>query len=184
MVLVSGGTFLMGSDAFYPEERPAHRVSVPRFWIDRYPVTNEEFRVRARHRLCHRGGAATRPEGLPRCRPGAHGAGVTRLCANCWSRRFAQYWLWWSYVPGASWLRPAGPGSSIQGLARHPAVHIAYDDAEAYAAWAGKALPTEAEWEFAARGGLEGATFTWGDEFSPDGQMMANTCRIKPGASS
>jgi formylglycine-generating enzyme required for sulfatase activity len=85
------------------------------------------------------------------------------------------YRNWWSYVPGASWSRPYGPGSSLAGRERHPVTQISFEDAEAYAAWTGKALPTEAEWEFAARGGLDGATYAWGDEFAPKGRMMANT---------
>ena len=82
---------------------------------------------------------------------------------------------WWEYVPGAYWKRPAGPGSTINGRDRHPVVQVAYEDAEAYATWAGKELPTEAEWEYAARGGLDGAVFAWGDEHFPDGKPMANT---------
>src|SRR5205085_4219909 len=85
------------------------------------------------------------------------------------------YQQWWQYVPGADWRHPDGPDSSLNGKWNHPVVHVAYEDAAAYAAWAGKALPTEAEWEFAARGGLEGAVFIWGDEFAPEGRMMANT---------
>ena len=85
------------------------------------------------------------------------------------------YRNWWSYVPGASWLHPEGPGSDTNGRDRHPVTHVAWEDVEAYAAWAGKELPTEAEWEYAARGGLEGKVFTWGDEFKPRGRMMANT---------
>jgi formylglycine-generating enzyme required for sulfatase activity len=89
--------------------------------------------------------------------------------------RLDDYRSWWQYVPGASWRRPGGPGTTINGRDRHPAVHVAYEDAEAYAAWAGKALPTEEEWEYAARGGLHGKAFAWGDEHFPDGKPAANT---------
>src|SRR5690606_4128528 len=83
--------------------------------------------------------------------------------------------VWWAYVPAASWRHPRGPGSDLVGREDHPVVHVAYEDALAYAAWAGKSLPTEEEWEFAARGGIESAVYVWGNEFSPDGRMMANT---------
>jgi sulfatase modifying factor 1 len=85
------------------------------------------------------------------------------------------HYNWWGYVPGANWRHPEGPVSSLKGRAQHPVVHVAYEDAEAYAKWAGKELPTEAEWEFAARGGLDAAEFTWGNEFTPSGKLMANT---------
>ncbi|HKE97635.1 MAG TPA: formylglycine-generating enzyme family protein [Actinomycetes bacterium] len=176
MVLVRGGTFLMGSDAFYPEERPVHPVTVDGFWMDEHPVTNAEFRrfVRATGHVT----AAERPPD-PAQYPGADpallvpGSLVFRRTRGPVDLR--DWRNWWAWVPGADWRHPEGPGSTLHGRERHPVVHVALEDAEAYAAWAGKALPTEAEWEFAARGGLEGAVFTWGDEFAPKGRMMANT---------
>jgi formylglycine-generating enzyme len=176
MVWAPGGTFLMGSNDFYPEERPAHRVTVDGFWMDEHPVTNAEFRRFVKHT-----GYVTVAERAP---DPAHYPGVDPALLAPGSLVFrrpphrvelADFRAWWAYVPGACWKRPAGPGSTLSGRDRHPVVHIAYEDAEAYARWAGKALPTEAEWEFAARGGMEGAIYVWGDEFAPRGRMMANT---------
>jgi formylglycine-generating enzyme required for sulfatase activity len=175
-VWIPGGTFLMGSDEFYPEERPVHRVTVDGFWMDRYPVTVAEF-----HRFVEATGyvsVAERPPD-PADYPGADpslvvpGSLVFRRPPHRVSLR--DYHNWWAYVPGACWHRPEGPGSTVGGRERHPVTHVACEDVEAYAAWAGKALPTEAEWEFAARGGLESAAFVWGNEFAPGGRMMANT---------
>ena len=176
MVWVPGGTFLMGSNDFYPEERPVRRVTVGGFWMDAHSVTNAEFR-----RFVKATGYRTLAERAP---DPTHYPGVdpARLVVGSLVFRrppqrvgLADFRAWWAYVPGACWHRPAGPGSTLSGRDRHPVVHIAYEDAEAYARWAGKALPTEAEWEFAARGGLEGAAFVWGDEFAPRGRMMATT---------
>jgi formylglycine-generating enzyme len=176
MVWVPGGAFLMGSNDFYPEEAPAHTVTVDGFWLDQFQVTNAQFR-----RFVEATGYVTvaerpldpalYPDALPELlQPGGlvfhQPPGPVDL---------NNYANWWAYVPGAQWRRPRGPKSSLAGLAQHPVVQLAYEDALAYATWAGKRLPTEAEWERAARGGLEGAVYTWGDEFAPGGQLMANT---------
>jgi formylglycine-generating enzyme required for sulfatase activity len=176
MLEIPGGTFLMGSNDFYREERPVHRVTVDGFIMDAHPVTVAEFQ-----RFVQATGYRTVAERAPD--PGAYpGVSPSLLVpGSLVFRRPAQrvtlrdFRQWWAYVPGACWRYPEGPSSTIAGREPHPVTHIAYEDAEAYAAWAGKALPTEAEWEFAARGGLEGATFTWGDEFAPGGKLMANT---------
>jgi len=176
MVWIPGGTFLMGSDRHYPEERPAHRVSVDGFWMDAHAVTNDEFA-----RFVAATGYVTLAERTPDPAdyPGAKpellvpGSAVFRKPAHRVDLR--DPYQWWAYVPGANWRHPFGPDSSIEGLGDHPVVHVAYEDALAYARWAGKDLPTEAEWEFAARGGLDGATYAWGDEFLPGGRFMANT---------
>jgi formylglycine-generating enzyme len=176
MVWIAGGTFRMGSEDFYPEERPVHSVSVEGFWIDPCPVTAAEFR-----RFVRDTGYTTVAERPldPADYPGADpallvpGSLVFRKTKGPVDLR--DYRNWWAYVPGASWKRPGGPGTTINGRDRHPVVHVAFEDAEAYAAWAGKELPTEAEWEFAARGGLDGAAFAWGDEHMPNGRPLANT---------
>jgi formylglycine-generating enzyme required for sulfatase activity len=176
MVWIPGGTFLMGSDHHYPEEAPAHEVTVGGFWMDKYAVTNAQFSrfVEAtRHiTLAERAPSA---EDYPGARPELLVPASVVFHRPAFRVDLSNPYNWWSYVPGASWRRPQGPGSSLKGLAKHPVVHVAYEDAEAYSRWVGKDLPTEAEWEFASRGGLSGAEFVWGDEFEPNGQVMANT---------
>jgi len=176
MAWVPGGTFLMGSNDFYPEERPVHTVAVDGFWMDEHPVTAWDFRrfVRATGYVT----VAERPPDpadFPDADPDilVPGSLVFRKTPGPVDTRDVRNW--WDYVPGACWRRPAGRGSTINGRDRHPVVHVAYEDVRAYATWVGKDLPTEAEWEFAARGGLDGAVYAWGDEFSPGGQSMANT---------
>ena len=175
-VWVPGGVFLMGSDDFYPEEAPVHRVYVDGFWMDQYLVTNAEFRrfVKATGYVTV---AERRPNAgdYPNADPALLVPGSLVFHATRGPVDLNDYHNWWAYVPGASWRRPEGPHSTLHGRERHPVVHVAYEDAMAYAAWAGKELPAEAEWEYAARGGLESAIFTWGNDFAPKGRMMANT---------
>ena len=176
MAWIPGGSFLMGSDDWYPEERPVHPVSLDPFWMDEHQVTVAEFRrfVKATDyvTMAERPlDPAMYPDALPSLLvPGSLVFQRTRGPVP-----LNDYRNWWAYVPGASWRHPEGPGSTLDGRDRHPITHVAFEDAEAYATWAGKGLPTEAEWEFAARGGLEGATYPWGNEFAPKGRMMANT---------
>jgi len=166
----------MGSDHHYPEESPAQLVTVGDFWIDRAPVTNKQFR-----KFVNATGYVTMAERTPNAEdyPGALPhmlkAGSLVFAPPKGPVDLRDWSQWWNFKFGANWRRPSGPRSSISGLDGHPVVHIAYRDAEAYAQWAGKDLPTEAEWEFAARGGLDGAEFAWGDEFTPGGKHMANT---------
>ena len=177
MVWIPGGTFRMGSDKHYAEEAPVHRVTVDAFWIDRTPVTNRQFRefVRATGHLTF---AEIAPDAkdYPGALPQMLKAGSLVFSPPRHPVDDMRDWSqWWTFKFGANWRRPYGPRSSLAGLNDHPVVHVAYSDALAYAKWAGKDVPTEAEWEFAARGGLDGAEFGWGDEFTPGGKQMANT---------
>jgi formylglycine-generating enzyme required for sulfatase activity len=176
MIWIPGGSFLMGSNEFYREERPVRRETVPGFWIDRYPVTNADFRkfigATGYVTTCER---PPDPAMYPDADPAllVPGSSVFRKPRGPVDLRDNR--AWWEYVPGADWQHPQGPGSSIDGRDDHPVVHVSYEDACAYAAWAKKELPIESEWEFAARGGLDGATYAWGEAVAPHGRAMANT---------
>ncbi len=175
MVWIAGGTFRMGSDHHYPEEAPSHRVSVDGFWIDRTPVTNRQFKafVKATGYVTT---AQTPPD--PKDYPGALPemiyAGSLVFAPPRRVTNLKDWSQWWTFMKGADWRHPYGPKSSINTLDSHPVVHVSFADAQAYAEWAGKELPTEAEWEFAARGGLDGEEFAWGNVLAPGGKHMAN----------
>lgn len=167
MVLIEGGEFSMGSERFYPEERPVRRARVESFWIDEVPVTNAAFRAFV--------GETGYVSVAERPAPGVAARGSNVFTAPTSPVNLADPSQWWQSRPGACWRCPSGAGSDLAGLDDHPVVHIAFADALAYAAWAGKQLPSEAQWEYAARGGLDGVEYAWGNALAPDGLMLANT---------
>ncbi len=177
MQLVPAGTFTMGSESFYPEERPLRRVAVDAFWIDTFPVTNRAFAAFVRETgYVTAAEIAPDPADYPGMSPELAQPGSLVFNKTAGPVPLEDYHNWWSFTLGADWRHPLGPDSDLETLDLwdHPVVHIAWGDADAYARWAGKELPSEAEHEYAARGGLEGAEFAWGDTLAPQGRMMAN----------
>lgn len=189
MVWVPGGTFVMGGvgPLARPDELPRHRVHVTGFFIDKTEVTNEQFAA-----FVEATGYVTTaerptawdefkkqlPPGTPRPPDAFLAPGSLRFTPPGEPVPPSDFRAWWRFEPGVNWRQPngpGGPGSSIKGKADHPVVHVSWHDAQAYAKWAGKQLPTEAQWEYAARGGLDQQPFAWGEDYLPDGQHMANT---------
>jgi len=177
MVWIREGEFWMGSEeAKFSDARPIHRVRLNGFWIDRTEVTNERYArfVKTTHYVTT-AEQKPKPEDFPRAPAEKLVAGSIVFTPPSRPVSLSDPYAWWRYVPGANWQHPEGPDSTIQGREKHPVVHIGYDDSVAYCRWEGKRLPTEAEFEYAARGGLDRKRYSWGDEFMPRGRHMANT---------
>ena len=175
MVWIPGGTFRMGSEKHYPEERPVHRVTVDGFWMDRYPVTNERFaRFVEETRHVTFAEIPPRAEDYPGALPEMLYAGSLVFIKPGGPVDLRHIGNWWHFLKDANWRQPQGPKSSLEGRDRHPVVHVAFSDALAFALWEGKELPTEAEWEFASRGGLDRTDYPWGNDLFPGGKAMAN----------
>ncbi|MEW5684025.1 MAG: formylglycine-generating enzyme family protein [Pseudomonadota bacterium] len=170
-----GGRFLMGSDVHYPEEAPSRWAEAPPFWIDATPVTNTQF-ARFVAETGHVTSAEIAPtrQQYPDADPANLVAGSTLFSPPTGPVDLSDPGQWWTYAPGVTWRTPQDDGLGWRDLPHHPVVHVSYADAQAYAAWVGKRLPTEAEWEFAARGDLTHAAFAWGDTLEPRGRPLAN----------
>ncbi len=174
MVWVEGGNFMMGNDEF-TDARPVHQVQVDGFWMDAHEVTNAEFA-----RFVEATGYVTvaerplNPADFPGVPADKLVPGSAVFTPTVQKVNLANPLQWWTYVPGANWRQPEGANSSIKGRENLPVVHVSHEDAVAYTKWAGKRLPTEAEWEYAARSGKENQTYYWGEELKPQGQWVAN----------